>query len=459
MTDIFYVVRTCFLSLLDLQLINENKNIFFFEVTLKNHVLMELLLEYAGIITFGIIFLFFFDKKKNSKEQNPKKEHKKCSLSFLRLKRRSLKLLLIGSVLFGIPLIIRTILYFSGTWELDMWIFNIIFICIFMRLILNKGIYKHQLYALILIFTSNLILISASSSTKKKIDGKSIYDTLHDNYQSYFSIVIFYIIYLMLSALTCSSQVIQKKLMDIYYISPFLILVMAGIICFFFTFIAYIMTSKVACTDYFVNNGFCKIGYEKEYGSDKFFDNFNIYIYNLRDKLNTDKASFYLEIFIVYPLYTFSFFLKEYFEILIIMYLNPNYVLISNSLYFSLIMVFTLIKDASNLQTILQFIGEVIAIIGYLFYVEIFEIKFCELNKNTKLRIFLRSEDEIIASFAADNELDRDSNVFEDENTENSENKDNNSNQEEVIQKVEEIDPVILEMVQFESNKCLNSEN
>ena len=40
-----------------------------------------------------------------------------------------------------------------------------------------------------------------------------------------------------------------------------------------------------------------------------FIDNFNIYI---------DKTSFYLEIFLVYPLYSFSYFIKYLYEILVI---------------------------------------------------------------------------------------------------------------------------------------------
>ena len=76
------------------------------------------------------------------------------------------KLLLISCTCFGIQLIVRNILDFCNTWCLDMWIFNIIFICIFMKYFLNQSIYKHQLYALILIFASNFMLIALSSSNK-----------------------------------------------------------------------------------------------------------------------------------------------------------------------------------------------------------------------------------------------------------------------------------------------------
>ena len=64
------------------------------------------------------------------------------------------------------------------------------------------------------------------------------------------------------------------------------------------------------------------------------------------------------------------------------------------------------------------------AIIGYLFYLEIFEIKFCGLNKNTKNKIYFRSINEV---------LDNDKIIVDDDEEDNEKieltnNNDNNKN-------------------------------
>ena len=56
------------------------------------------------------------------------------------------KILLISSLLYAIQLITRNFLYFFKTWKLDMWIFNILFINISMKYIMNTPLYKHQLF-------------------------------------------------------------------------------------------------------------------------------------------------------------------------------------------------------------------------------------------------------------------------------------------------------------------------
>ena len=381
------ILRSSFLSLSKLS-INSNKNIFGIEIVLKNHILMELLLEYSGYIIFGFLFSKCFDKKNN---KNNNKHYAK--IKYLNNNKKNnfeiKKLVLISCTCFGIQLIVRNILDFCNTWCLDMWIFNIIFICIFMKYFLNQSIYKHQLYALILIFASNFMLIALSSSIK--FGGLSEYDTLNNMYGSYFYIVLFYIIYLILSAFICSSQVLQKKLMDIFYVSPFIILLVTGFISIFFTLIAYIITSNVSCGESLVKQNTCPIFYPGYKNNNSFFDNFIIYLYNMSDKYKSDKTSFYLEICLVYPFYSFAFFIKDYYEILIIQYLNPNYVLIENSIFYGLKMLIILIYNPSDIKTYLTFVGEIIALIGYCFYVEIFELKCCGLNRDTKNQIFGRA--------------------------------------------------------------------
>ena len=112
---------------------------------------------------------------------------------------------------------------FLNLWMLDLWIFNIIFISYFMKKILNKRIYKHQLLSLGINFGVNLILLITASSIKVA-EGNSEYSMIINNFGHFGYILIFYLVFLALSAMICLSQVMQKQLMDIENVSPFSIL-------------------------------------------------------------------------------------------------------------------------------------------------------------------------------------------------------------------------------------------
>ena len=166
---------------------------------------------------------------------------------------------------------------------------------------------------------------------------------------------------------------------------------MFGIISESFTFIAYIITSIKSCGNPANEKvKFCTVMH-KDYDNGKhFFDNFKIYMLNMNDRLRENKTSFYLEILLVYPLYSFLCFIKYFYETLVVRKLNPNFVLLSDNIYYSIMKIITLIITPTDLKTYLSLFGEIVALFGYLFYLEIFEIKCCGLNRDTKENITLR---------------------------------------------------------------------
>ena len=420
MTSLFFILKSSILGFSEID-IDTNTNIFGINVILKEHIFIKIFLEYFGYIFFGLIFLFIFYKKQFKQESNTQLERKNSFLfGDFKIQKRALILLLIACTFFAIQLIVRSILFFFNTWKLDMWIFNIIFINIFMKYIMNIPIYKHQLYILIFIFSANIILIIVSSSIK--YDGKdlSFYESLIEIYEGPACIIIFYIIYLILSALICSSQVFQKKLMDSYYISPLTIIFVIGIISAFFTLIVLIITSSVNCGEYFSNIDICQISYTNFKNNNTFIDNFSIYLKKMNDKHKMDNKGFYIEIFLVYPFYSFACFIKYFYETLVVLYLNPNFVVISDIIYYSIRMVIILIYNPSDITTYLTLFGEIIALSGYCFYLEIFEIKFCGLNRDTKNKISERGILERIndKKINIDEEEDdiRDENTYDEEN-------------------------------------------
>jgi hypothetical protein len=179
---------------------------------------------------------------------------------------------------------------------------------------------------------------------------------------------------------------------------------MFGLISGSVTLIAYIIVSNISC-----GSKFCPL-YRTDYdGGNHFFDNFKIYILNMQERLKEDKTSFYLEILLVYPLYSIICFFKYLNETLVIWHLDPNFVLLSDNIYYSLKKIVILINDPTDLKTYLRLFGEIVALIGYLFYLEIFEINICGLNKNTKNNITIRGINDSISGVLFDESNDDDS--------------------------------------------------
>ena len=388
-----FFLKSCILSFSELSSLKKI-NIFGIEPVLIKHVLMKLLIEYLGYIIFGGLFFCIFKLRKKIKKKN-KGDHLK-NMKFILIKKnisfKAFKLLLIACSLFAVQLIIRNIMNFLYLWMLDLWIFNIIFISFFMKIILKVEIYKHQLYSLGFNFSINFVLLIVASSLKED-NGKSQFDKIAENFGSYFYIVLFYLVFLALSAMVCSSQVIQKHLMDVENESPFTILFIIGIFSVFFTVIALIITTYIKCSEALAEKELCNL---KGEGNFSYFDSFKIYKNNMSEQYKVNKSAFFIEIFLVYPLYSLACYLKYFFETMIVYHLNPNYVIISDIIYYSTKMIIGIINNQSGKGTILILIGDIISLITYCFYLEFIILKCCNMNFNTRININERSRSEIL---------------------------------------------------------------
>ena len=410
LTNLLFFFKSSVLNLGELQF-NTSVNIFGIETVIKNHVLIKLLLEYLGYIIYGLLFLKFLNKKKIFKKEEESKNQRKTT-NFLifqeeNFNKHTFSPLLITCGTFALQLIVRNVLFFCGVWMFDLWIFNIIFISIFMKRIFKKVIYKHHLYTLIFNFIVNLILLITASCIRTN-NEESDYDSIKRLYGSYLFVPLFYLVYLILASFICYSQVRQKQLMDFAYISPFKILMVIGIFSSAFAFIALIITSCVGCGGALVENNFCQISHPNFNDNTFYFDNFVVFLNNLGDKFNNDKVSFFLEIFLVYPLYSFSCFMKYFFETMVVYHLNPNYVLISDNIFYSTKKIITLINNPTEVKTYLKLLGELIAFFGYLICLEIFKFKCCGFSYNTRFSINKRGFNESIKVIFNEEEEDED---------------------------------------------------
>ena len=194
LTALFFVLKSLVINLNDIG-IYKDKNVFGINIIVNNHILMKLLIEYFGYILFGVLSKLIFDRNHPNSIPERILRNSVVSVNVKASKEQRViqkrKLLIIASLFFSIQLIVRTILNFGSVWMLDLWIFNIFFIYIFMKYFLHAQLYKHQIYALIFIFVINFILMITCSSIRYK--GNSEYDEIKTNYGSYFYIVLFYL--------------------------------------------------------------------------------------------------------------------------------------------------------------------------------------------------------------------------------------------------------------------------
>jgi hypothetical protein len=233
---------------------------------------MKLLLEYLGYILFGAIFLKVFQTKETFKKETEVIRKNSLIYKKQRFNLRTFILMLIACGTFALQLIIRSILNFCSVWMLDIWVFNILFIPYLMKKTFKITIYKHKMYSLIFNFTINLVIIVITSALKT--NGASDFDSINTLYGSYLFIILFYIIYLILSAILSFSQVLQKQLMDLEYVSAFKILFVIGIISSSLGLLTIIITSNVKCKGLMAENNLCPISHpDYENGKAHYFDN------------------------------------------------------------------------------------------------------------------------------------------------------------------------------------------
>jgi hypothetical protein len=181
-----------------------------------------------------------------------------------------------------------------------------------------------------------------------------------------------------------------------------------------FILITLIFTSIISCSE---NSKYCKV---KKYITDtndkylSYLDSVPIYIIELKNVFqNNDYKEFFLEIFVVTPLIICANFIEFTFDMLIILYLDPNYTLISETIYFGTtkLIEYKIKGDYSPSKFTFDYLAEIFALVGYTIYLEIIELRFCGLNNDIKKNIIKRSvsdssltEIELSISYNSDDE-------------------------------------------------------
>ena len=385
----------------------QNKSLFGFKAQLYPHILIQSFYKYLSFIFFGILFYYFSTKKEvNIKENNNKNNNESINRSRTALGMQTALIFknnslvsnisrfdfLIVCIIYVVYLELINITYTLGFHSLDLWPFNIVFTSLFMQIILKKKIFIHQICSLGFIFFVNItisiisgIISDVFDHTEKMLGSKVL------------SIPI-YLIYIGNSFLISYARVLGKSLMELKFISPYKIIFFIGIIGFILTSIILLILEfcVIETTDVYPFEK--KISLKNETKIDH-FDSFSSYFDDLKKTQEKHKGKFWAEIFATTPANLIFIFLEFQYEILLIYYLNPIYILVSDCIYYGTIALSLFIYKLAcgeRADSYLDVIADVLAFLGYLIYLEIIEIKICELNKNIKREISIRGEMDIL---------------------------------------------------------------
>ena len=273
--------------------------------------------------------------------------------------------------------------------DLDFWFFELIIISFIFSKNFYFKIYSHQKLGIALSIGVGSILkvynIILSILSNQKEEDKSFY-------QRYPLLCFFALFYFLLIFLRSYVYTQIKILMDLKFATDRTLFISYGFIGFCMCLLVGIFTSCVPCFD-FINNYVCKMNY----GDKMYYDHFLNY---------TESWKNFLVRLIPILLGAITFFLNQYYCIMIIKYYTPIHVIFSFPIQFFIKKVFLLIftaiffpdelfpKENQLKKFLLDESGDIASIIGFLIYLEMIELNFWGFNYNLKKNIINRGEND-----------------------------------------------------------------
>ena len=365
----------------------------------------------------------------------------------------SRKYIIISSILLILKDILEKVI-FKNNDIFNYFFINILIITLIYKYYFKEKIYKHQGLALIIILiVSGAFLVSCMFNTTNNIN-KNGYQTSSPIFEifsgQYYMIFLLILISIFISICLSIGLIIQKRIMDYKFITPYKLILYKGIIGLFIIIIIIIISTNVYCSEINEDSSNNKNNTYNEsmnynnisdikflmkendissttqfeflycddiYNNKTYYDNFFSYITNIT-KFDNDKNQKYIEMFLSIPLYIIFNFVASITLLLVNKYLSPIHCLIQDSIYniihipvqYSAQNFFNRSNTSENdynssssnanlifmtLDTrILKIISYSVSFIGYCIYLEIIELKFCGLNKNIKKNIRKRADED-----------------------------------------------------------------
>ena len=325
---------------------------------------------YIGYIIFGLIFYYFkYPDKSDLKEKKENKENydfpKRVRALYKNIsetknidkvkKNINLKIFFL-CVVFAVHIETKKVLYIQGFQYFNLWTTEIIFMQWLMRKYFTIDYYKHHKISLLFnsIFCSSILILTTFLPNSLYEDGKeNSFQNIKKKLGSYFYGLLLIVVYMVLSVAFCFTRIYSKVLMQIKFISPY----------------------KLVFSDNLVN-----------------------YFSSMKSVLDKGETyQFYGEIFLVSPTCAFANAMEFIFEILTIYYLNPFYILLSNTLYYTISqLIYFMLNLSSDRLVIIHFIitelTEFFTCLGLMVYLEVIELNCWGLNYDLKKTIMEKAE-------------------------------------------------------------------
>ena len=298
---------------------------------LKQFLLLQSIYRYFSYILFGLLFNWilnrYLHKKKNnddkSKEINRQLSRTKTLSTLiynniLKFPKKDIFSCIFICFVYVLHLESLKIVGYFKLGSLNIWTAHIGFVLIFMNIYFPQNIYKHQLYSMIFVIFLDTILIIISTFLEYN-DNKNIYQVKGVILCN--CIILFYIC---ITFIFSYAEVKTKILIDRKYLSPYIIIILVGIIGLILNIIAALISEFYGknCNDLSETNINC-------------YTNISSYFNVLKTLFNNNPKEFCVEIFF-FSLFSMIFeFLNMTFVIFIYKYLNPSYLLLSDNIYFT----------------------------------------------------------------------------------------------------------------------------
>ena len=387
--------------------------IFGFEPVLSNHIYIQNLYKYISYIIGGCIFEYVLIKKSQTKKENisdtksseENLSHQATMLIYNEQDEDAQKKnyeIIVVCLSYCISYEIISLLYLFKFDRIEIWTLEILFVLYFMKKYFKIKIYNFKKLALVIILVPITILLIISTVLpysyhelpEEKSEDLNAYEEIEAITGSKTYFIPISLLFITMTIFLSYSRVKSKVLMDLRYLSPYLIVFYIGIFGSILIFIMLVLISIFKCSDGIAD--FCMI---KDLNDEKilYIDNAIIYF----QELGESGKRMYIEIFLVIPFYLIIKFFEFTCEILVIYYFNPNYVLVRDNLYYGIIrLIFIIVnnktfeQDISLTQFIILETSEILSIFAYGIYLEIIELRFCKLDRYLKRNIIKRSEKE-----------------------------------------------------------------
>ena len=353
------------------------------------------LLTYIGYIIFG--YLFYLNERIKKDDTKKTSLHKSNSLVLIYeshsmdLTQKQVVIIIFLSFIFhSFQTEVKSLLYMRGFQPFNLWTTDIFFMRIFLKKYFVMNEFNHQKLSLLFVMIAcSVVLIIAAflDNTPFKENGQWIVDdvfkvkTKNDAIKSF----LIFLLFMILSSIYSHIRVINKFSMEKKFISSYKIIIFIGI---FGILISIILS--IICA-YF---GLDHIDDVTSYNIIEYFGNFTYH-----SAKNTNFTTYeYYEGLGFYLILMFIYFMEIFCEMKIIFYLNPVYVLISNTFCYGVMELKQYLnddedfRDAKKTYFIFIEISEVVAFIGYSFYLEIIELKYLGLDYNTRKNIMSRGD-------------------------------------------------------------------